>query len=246
MTDSPSSVRREIARTRERMTETIDEIESDLTDRVSAAKQKVDPMRLVREHPWSALSVAVTIGALVGVSGADEKAASATVAATKRASRATSDAVKGFAENVKERRRSSTSSSTSHKKREVDSDSRSGPGFADRLFAAAATPLTGALDRILADMCSASRQLGERLARSGRQNRDTTSTPSIHVVDRVVATPVATDMAPVPRAEDVVPVPPEMLPTELDARADAVEALGGGTHEPPLAPGAGDLGARWA
>jgi hypothetical protein len=44
----------------------------------------------------------------------------------------------------------------------------------------------------------------------------------------------------------VVPVPPEMLPTEVDARADAVEALGGGTHEPPLAPGAGDLGARWA
>jgi hypothetical protein len=37
-----------------------------------------------------------------------------------------------------------------------------------------------------------------------------------------------------------------MLPTEVDARADAVEALGGGTHEPPLEPGAGDLGARWA
>jgi hypothetical protein len=43
-----------------------------------------------------------------------------------------------------------------------------------------------------------------------------------------------------------VPVPNEMMPSEVDARADAVEALGGGTHEPPLAPGAGDLGARWA
>jgi hypothetical protein len=47
-------------------------------------------------------------------------------------------------------------------------------------------------------------------------------------------------------ASDQVPVPNEMMPSEVDARADAVEALGGGTHEPPLAPGAGDLGARWA
>jgi hypothetical protein len=69
---------------------------------------------------------------------------------------------------------------------------------------------------------------------------------SVTEVDVVVAArPTPTDTR-VPRAEDVVPVPREMLPTEVDARADAVEALGGGTHEPPLEPGAGDLGARWA
>lgn len=47
-------------------------------------------------------------------------------------------------------------------------------------------------------------------------------------------------------AQAAVPVPEEMSAAEVGLRADAVEALGGGTHEPPLAPGAGELGARWA
>jgi len=41
-------------------------------------------------------------------------------------------------------------------------------------------------------------------------------------------------------------VPNEIAPAELGLRADAVEAVGGGTHEPPLEPGAGELGARWS
>ena len=48
-----------------------------------------------------------------------------------------------------------------------------------------------------------------------------------------------------PSPADAVPLPNEIAPAELGARAEAVDAMGGGTHEPPLEPGAGELGARW-
>jgi hypothetical protein len=242
MTDSISSVRREIAHTRERMTETIDEIEGEISDRANAVKRKMDVMQYAREHPWPALSVAVAIGALIGGSGADEKAASATAIAAKRAASATSDAAKNLVAKVKERRSSSKAEPFRHAETRAEN---SGPGFGDRIIAAATAPLGGAIDRLLDELRVASRDLGERLARSGSRRR-MAPISSVTEVDVVVAArPTPTDTR-VPRAEDVVPVPREMLPTEVDARADAVEALGGGTHEPPLEPGAGDLGARWA
>jgi hypothetical protein len=243
MTPSSSDVRREIAHTRERMTETIDQIDSEIAERVSAAKRKVNVVELAREHPWPALTIALALGALVGGSGADEKAAAATAAAAKRAAGASTDAAKKLAGKVRERRRSPKLRTSA--KEEFDT-TPSRPGIGDRFIAAATGPLQSAIDRILDELRSASRELGERLAHSGTAHRGA-ATPSVTVVEVVAETrePIAAT-PPVPRAEDVVPVPPQMLPTEVDARADAVEALGGGTHEPPLAPGAGDLGARWA
>jgi hypothetical protein len=243
MTSSSSNVRREIARTRERMTETIDQIDSEITERVSAAKRKVDLMQLAGEHPWPALTIALALGGLIGASGADEKAAVATASAAKRAAGASSEAAKKVVAKVRERRHSSDSEAAIEKESEA---SNADPRLSDRLIAAASGPLQAAIERILDEMRGASRELGERLARSGKTRRPH-ATSSLTVVEIVAEPrPAAVATAPVPRAEDVVPVPPEMLPTEVDARADAVEALGGGTHEPPLAPGAGDLGARWA
>jgi hypothetical protein len=242
MSDSISSVRREIAHTRERMTETIDEIDSEISERVNAVKRRVDVVQWAREHPWPALGVAVAIGAAIGGSGADEKAAAATATAAKRAASATSDAAKNLVAKVKERRRSSKADRFMN---EESTAVESGPGFGDRLFAAASAPLVGVIERILDEMRAASRDMGARLARSGGRRR-MAPVSTVTEVDVVVAVPRAPANPLVPRAEDVVPVPKEMLPTELDARADAVEAMGGGTHEPPLEPGAGDLGARWA
>jgi hypothetical protein len=244
MSTSSSNVRREIAHTRERMNETIDQIDSEIAERVSAAKQKVDVVQLVREHPWPALTIAVALGALIGGSGADEKAAAATAHAAKRAAGASSDAAKKLVSKVRERKHSPKADRT------IEAESHAAkaePGIGDRILAAASAPLQGAIDRILDEMRGASRELGERLARSGTMRRPT-PTPSVTIIEVVAETrePPTMTEPPAPRAEDVVPVPPEMLPTEVDARADAVEALGGGTHEPPLAPGAGDLGARWA
>lgn len=229
-----------MAHTRERMTETLDQIDSEVGERVSAAKRKIDVVQFAREHPWPALSVAVAIGAFIGGSGADEKAAAAAAEGAKGAASASSDAAKRLVAKVRDRGESPPELETS------TLDSRNGTeaseGLANKLFAAASAPFAGVIDRVLDEMRAASRDLGARLARSGRStpSQPTSTVTAVELVAEAPAEP------PVPRAEDVVPVPAEMLPTEVDARADAVEALGGGTHEPPLEPGAGDLGARWA
>lgn len=245
MTSSHANIRREIVHTRERMTETIDEIESEISERVTAAKRKLDMTRVVREHPWSALGVAVAIGALIGGTGADEKAAAATATAAKRAARASADGAKHVVQTVKASRKASASEQPRQAHAQHTDES---PGWSDRLVAAASAPLTGVLDRVLDEMRLASRSLGARLAELGSGRRAATRRAVTDVVVIVETAPMSASAsaAPVPSAEEVVPVPAEMLPTEVDARADAVESLGGGTHEPPLEPGAGDLGARWA
>ena len=75
MAETPAEVRREIEMTRERMSGTIDQLE-----------QKLDVKRMVTEHPWPALAVAVGAGVLLSGSKADVKAAAATLAATRGAS----------------------------------------------------------------------------------------------------------------------------------------------------------------
>jgi len=75
MAETTADVRRDIELTRERMSTTLAQIE-----------QKVNLMQVVREHPWPAIAVAVGAGVLLSGSGADIKAAGATVAATRGAS----------------------------------------------------------------------------------------------------------------------------------------------------------------
>jgi len=75
MAETTADVRRDIELTRERMSSTIDELE-----------QKLNVAQMVRDHPWPALAVAFGAGILLSGSGADVKAAAATVTATKGAS----------------------------------------------------------------------------------------------------------------------------------------------------------------
>ena len=74
MAESTDDVRRDIELTRERMTNTIEELE-----------HKLNVKQMVREHPWPALALAVGAGILLSGSRADVKAAAATTAATKGA-----------------------------------------------------------------------------------------------------------------------------------------------------------------
>jgi len=75
MAETTADVRREIALTRERMAGTLDQLE-----------QKLNVMQMVRDHPIPAIAVAFGAGILLSTSGADAKAAAATLAATKGAS----------------------------------------------------------------------------------------------------------------------------------------------------------------
>ena len=91
MSETMDDVQRDIALTRERMSETIAQLDARISDRVATVKQKLDVAQLVQEHPWPALVAAVGVGLLLAGTGADAKAARATVTAAKRAPGTTAD-----------------------------------------------------------------------------------------------------------------------------------------------------------
>jgi hypothetical protein len=72
MADTTEDVRRDIEITRERMSDTISQIE-----------QKLNLAQIIRDHPWQSLAIAIGAGLALGSSGADRKAAAATLAATR-------------------------------------------------------------------------------------------------------------------------------------------------------------------
>ena len=238
MSESTSEIRQEMAETRDRMSRDIDQLEAAAAEKVRAVKQRLDIGQLVRDHPWPALGAAVVLGALVGGSGADEKAAVATVAGAKAAASASRDAVSGVVEKLH---------SSDDAEPEALTVEPPKPGLGERLFDGLGAIVARALDGVIEDMRHASRDWGARMAGQSRvrEPMPVTTTTTVVAVAEPILTRVATSNEGTASADEV-PVPREMLPTEVDARADAVEALGGGTHEPPLAPGAGDLGARWA
>jgi hypothetical protein len=71
-----SAARHDVIHAREKLSDTINEIEHTLTAPVRAVTRRLDVGRLVQEHPWAALAVAMGTGALVASSGADAQAAS--------------------------------------------------------------------------------------------------------------------------------------------------------------------------
>jgi hypothetical protein len=75
MAETPADVKRDIELTRERISDTLVQLE-----------QKTNVMQIVKDHPWPALAVAVGAGVLLSGSRADVKAAAATVGATQGAS----------------------------------------------------------------------------------------------------------------------------------------------------------------
>jgi hypothetical protein len=75
MAETTADVRRDIEMTRERMSDTLAQLE-----------RKMNLTQMVKDHPWPALALAFGAGVLLSGSRADVKAAAATVAATQGAS----------------------------------------------------------------------------------------------------------------------------------------------------------------
>jgi hypothetical protein len=75
MAETTADVRRDIELTRNRISDTLEELE-----------HKLNVRQLVRDNPWPALALAVGAGVLLSGSRADVKAAAATVTATRGAS----------------------------------------------------------------------------------------------------------------------------------------------------------------
>jgi hypothetical protein len=74
MAETTAEVRRDIELTRNRISETLSELEN-----------KMNVSRIVRDNPWPALALAVGAGVVLSRSNADVKAAAATVVATRGA-----------------------------------------------------------------------------------------------------------------------------------------------------------------
>jgi len=207
---------------RSEMAETRDRMSRDIEELRDHAKRRLDVTRLVRERPWTALGAAVVLGAIIGRSGADEKVASAATGAVT----GTIDKLRSRAQNAESERR-------------VVEQHDPKPGIGGRFAEMVGATVAGTLDRVIDELRDASRDWVTRMS---------TSTPRVTRRAAATASVVAAvgDQVAANRAADAVPVPNEIAPAELGLRADAVEAVGGGTHEPPLEPGAGELGARWS
>ena len=75
MAETTADVRRDIELTRNRISDTLEELE-----------HKLNVTQMVKDNPWPALALAVGAGVLLSGSRADVKAAAATVTATRGAS----------------------------------------------------------------------------------------------------------------------------------------------------------------
>lgn len=80
-----AGARLDIAATRERIADTIADIEQRMSNTVASAKEKVDVVALIKQHPWPSLAIAFVAGVALSATGADRKAARATADAAKRA-----------------------------------------------------------------------------------------------------------------------------------------------------------------
>jgi hypothetical protein len=212
MTDT-ADIRSEMAATRDQMSRDVDEL-------TARAKQRLDVVQLVRDHPWTAVGVAVALGAVIGGTGAEEKAAVATAAA-----------VRGTIERLR-------ADDEAREEPEIVEPPREKTGLGARVAGLVGLTVAGTLDRVLDEIRAASHEWGARAPIAAR--------PAPKSVVVPVALAALGEEALTTKAVDAVPVPNEIAPAELGLRAAAVEAAGGGTHEPPLEPGAGELGARWS
>ena len=75
------AARDDIQRTRAQLADTISELTERVTSPITAAKEKLNVVELVRNNPWPALAVAMGTGAFIAASGSDVRAASAVVSA---------------------------------------------------------------------------------------------------------------------------------------------------------------------
>lgn len=174
MPESSADLQREIAETRRRMSETVDDIDARVSGQVEAVKEKLDVTKLVSEHPWPALAIALSAGILLSATGADARAVGATTAAAKKASKATVGTARKVGRTLRGQSDDEASVNNVDAREEYEGDWRPvaaasrTPRLGERLFAIVAAPLTTSLDRVLDEMRAASRDFGASLA-AGRR-----------------------------------------------------------------------------
>lgn len=165
MSEMTHDVQRDIALTRERMSETIAELDARISQRVAVVKKRLDVAQLVQDHPWAALAVAFGFGALLAGTGADATAARATVRAAKAAPGATLDAARhGWDAAVSKVRGGDSNGAEESETRNDAQDG--GAGFTDRVR----DTITRALgvDELIGQMRTAAEELARPASYAGQ------------------------------------------------------------------------------
>ena len=103
MDDSIDEVRRDIADTRARLSDTLAELDNRVDTVKHAVTHTANPLPTIREHPWLALGIALGAGVAIGMSGADRRAAVGVKEGAKKAGPALKDGVRNAMSSVKDR-----------------------------------------------------------------------------------------------------------------------------------------------
>jgi len=82
---SIEDARNDVRATRRQISETADELSDRVHDRVSSAKDAVNPLEYARRYPWAALAIAAGVGLGVALTRAEKRAARAAVKGAKAA-----------------------------------------------------------------------------------------------------------------------------------------------------------------
>ena len=94
MSEATQDIREEMARTRTRMSETIDALEERVQQPIERAKERLNVLELARQHPWPALGIALLAGFALAATRADAKLVTAASDAAKSATDKLVDAVR--------------------------------------------------------------------------------------------------------------------------------------------------------
>ena len=103
MAEGADDVRHDMAVTRERMADTVAELEARVSSTVDGVKAKLDVMRWAREHPWPALAVALAAGYALATTGTDATVAGAVADGAASAAESAKDAASNVVDRVRER-----------------------------------------------------------------------------------------------------------------------------------------------
>lgn len=91
MSDRTQDVQKDMHDTRQRMSDTIGEIERRISEAATSVRQRVDVLQMARSNPWAAVGLALGAGFAIGRSAADRRAARVVVAGAAAAGTAIAD-----------------------------------------------------------------------------------------------------------------------------------------------------------
>ena len=94
MSEGTQDIREEMARTRTRMSDTIDALEQRVQQPIESAKERLNVLELARQHPWPALGIALLAGFALAATRTDAKLVDAASDAAKGATDKLVDAVR--------------------------------------------------------------------------------------------------------------------------------------------------------